>query len=179
MSAQCDPFPLSSCSVIACLAAILIFTLCMHVYGPRTVKEGSNGNVSWRRLSTDLLHDRAFQNGRTIANAGALEAIFNILQRENSTAAAAGHPELVAAVCGAMRRIAVNDEICTEFADLGGLAATMQVPPQSLLNTHGCVIMLEWQAESDSVVLECPAGKMHSLSWLPTETCPLRGALAS
>ncbi|BDA43881.1 Armadillo repeat-containing protein 6 [Coccomyxa sp. Obi] len=69
---------------------------------------------------------RAFQNGRTIANAGALEAMFGILQRENSTAAAAGHPELVAAVCGAMRRIAVNDEICTEFADLGGLAATMQ-----------------------------------------------------
>ncbi|CAL8469870.1 g9412 [Coccomyxa elongata] len=69
---------------------------------------------------------RAFQNGRTIANAGALEAMFNILQRENSTAATGGHPELVAAVCGAMRRIAVNDEICTEFADLGGLAATMQ-----------------------------------------------------
>ncbi len=53
--------------------------------------------------------------------------MYGILQRENDSNAAAGHPELVAAVCGAMRRIAVNDDTCTEFADLGGLAATMQV----------------------------------------------------
>ncbi|KAK9915509.1 hypothetical protein WJX75_000068 [Coccomyxa subellipsoidea] len=69
---------------------------------------------------------RAFQNGRTIANAGALEAMYGILHWENNTEVAAGHPDLVAAVCGAMRRIAVNDDICTEFADLGGLNATMQ-----------------------------------------------------
>ncbi len=83
----------------------------------------------------ECLRGRAFQNGRTIANAGALEAMFGILQRENSAAAATGHPELVAAVCGAMRRIAVNDELCTEFADLGGLAATMQVPSVPFLTS--------------------------------------------
>lgn len=84
--------------------------------------------------SESLLHCRAFQNGRTIANAGALEAMYGILHRENNTEVAAGHPDLVAAVCSAMRRIAVNDDICTEFADLGGLNATMQVLPPSSLN---------------------------------------------
>lgn len=75
---------------------------------------------------------RAFQNGRTMANAGALKALLGLLQRENSAAAAAGNPDLLAAVCGAMRRIAVNDDICTEFADMGGLAATMQVLQREL-----------------------------------------------
>ena len=88
--------------------------------------------------SESLLHSRAFQNGRTIANAGALEAMYSILHRENNTEAAAGHPDLVAAVCGAMRRIALHDDICTEFADLGGLNATMQVlPPSSLKRLNG------------------------------------------
>lgn len=35
-------------------------------------------------------------------------------------------PQLCTAVCGAMRRIAVNDEICMEFADAGGVTTTMQ-----------------------------------------------------
>ena len=35
--------------------------------------------------------------------------------------------QLVTAVCGALRRIAVNDDICTEYADAGGVAVTMQV----------------------------------------------------
>ena len=36
-------------------------------------------------------------------------------------------PQLVTAVCGALRRIAVNDNICTEYADAGGVAVTMLV----------------------------------------------------
>ncbi len=68
---------------------------------------------------------RAFQNGRAIAKAGAPEAMLAAM-RECTTGAERAS-QLVTAVCGALRRIAVNDDICTEYADAGGVAVTMQV----------------------------------------------------
>ena len=68
---------------------------------------------------------RAFQNGRAIAKAGAPEAMLAAMRDCPTSAERA--PQLVTAVCGALRRIAVNDEICTEYADAGGVAVTMQV----------------------------------------------------
>ena len=42
-------------------------------------------------------------------------------------------PQIPTAVCSALRRIAVNDDICMEFADAGGVAVTMQVSHSHLL----------------------------------------------
>jgi hypothetical protein len=65
---------------------------------------------------------RAFQNGRAIAKAGATEALLGVLTGEEASHA----PAVAAAVCNAMRRIAVNDDICNEWAELGGVEVTMQ-----------------------------------------------------
>lgn len=42
-------------------------------------------------------------------------------------------PQIPTAVCSALRRIAVNDDICMEFADAGGVTITMQVLHSHLL----------------------------------------------
>ena len=65
---------------------------------------------------------RAFQNGRVIAKAGAPEALLRVLQGERGR-----EPAVAAAACNALRRLAVNDDICNEFADAGGVDTTMQV----------------------------------------------------
>lgn len=70
-----------------------------------------------------LLGGRAFQNGRTLAKAGAPGALLAILQRGGD--AAAGQ-DVAAAVCGAVKRLAVSDEICVEFADAGGVDTCLQ-----------------------------------------------------
>ena len=70
-------------------------------------------------------HCRAFQNGRAIAKAGAPEAMLAAMQ--DHMAASAHTPQVPTAVCSALRRIAVNDDICKEFADAGGVTVTMQV----------------------------------------------------
>lgn len=46
---------------------------------------------------------------------------------QDHMAASAHTPQVPTAVCSALRRIAVNDEICMEFADAGGVTVTMQV----------------------------------------------------
>lgn len=60
-----------------------------------------------------------------MANAGAPEALLQVLREAEGMHA----PAVAAAACNAMRRIAVNDDICGECAELGGVQATMQVPP--------------------------------------------------
>lgn len=69
---------------------------------------------------------RAFQNGRAIAKAGAPEALLLVLRSEQGR-----EPGVAAAACNALRRIAVNDDICNEFADAGGVDTTMQVRLQA------------------------------------------------
>jgi hypothetical protein len=65
---------------------------------------------------------RAFQNGRTLAKEGLLEAILQTLKQGAS-------PAVVTAMLSAAKRLAVNDEICREFADAGGLEASLTVKP--------------------------------------------------
>lgn len=65
---------------------------------------------------------RAFQNGRTLAKAGAPATLLAILQRGSASA----EPDVAAAACSAIKRLAVNDEICTEFADAGGVETCLQ-----------------------------------------------------
>ena len=43
-------------------------------------------------------------------------------------------PQIPTAVCNALRRIAVNDQICMDFADAGGVTVTMQVAYAKMLN---------------------------------------------
>ena len=73
-------------------------------------------------LTTRVGGRRAFQNGRTIATAGAPEALLHVLQSEKKR-----EPAVAAAACNALRRIVVNDDICNKFADAGGVDTTMQV----------------------------------------------------
>ncbi len=64
---------------------------------------------------------RAFQNGRTLAKEGAPLALLAVLRRAGAA------PEVVAAACGAVKRLAVNEDICMEFADAGGVQACLEV----------------------------------------------------
>ena len=75
-----------------------------------------------------LLGGRAFQNGRTLAKAGAPGALLAILQRGGDAVAG---PDVAAAVCGAVKRLAVSDEICVEFADAGGVDTCLQARASS------------------------------------------------
>ena len=72
-----------------------------------------------------VLYLRAFQNGRAIAKAGAPEAMLAAMRDHLAGGAAA--PQIPTAICNALRRIAVNDDICKDFADAGGVTVTMQV----------------------------------------------------
>ena len=80
-----------------------------------------------------LLGRRAFQNGRTLAKAGAPGVLLAIVQRRG--AAEAG-PDVAAAVCGAVKRLAVSDEICVEFADAGGVDTCLQARIRSAIEQH-------------------------------------------
>ncbi len=75
---------------------------------------------------TESALSRAFQNGRTLAKAGAPAALLAILQRGSAMA----EPDMAAAACGAIKRLAVNDEICTDFADAGGVETCLQARPR-------------------------------------------------
>lgn len=116
--------PCSSCSQ-ACCAKRSGTVTAMPKAGLGCCLEGLAWYVGRRRGAGEgraaLL--RAFQNGRSVANAGVPEALLHILQGEAQACA----PAVAAAVCNAMRRIAVNDDICNDFADKGGLAATLHV----------------------------------------------------
>ena len=68
---------------------------------------------------------RAFQHGRTIAKSGALDPLLDIL-RESLSRQRRDEVQ-VSAACGALRRIAVNDEICKEVADMDGIVILKQV----------------------------------------------------
>eukprot|EP00884_Botryococcus_braunii_P005371 jgi/Botrbrau1/14835/Bobra.0278s0005.1 len=61
---------------------------------------------------------KAFQNGRTMAKEGVLEAMLEVLTREPS-------PAVMTALLSAAKRLAVNEEICRDFADAGGLKASL------------------------------------------------------
>lgn len=74
-------------------------------------------------LSNCACECRAFQNGRAIAKAGAPEAMLAAMHRHIGTPI----QQIPTAICSALRRIAVNDDICKEFADAGGVTVTMQV----------------------------------------------------
>ncbi len=85
-------------------------------------------SLSFHALRQGTCGDRAFQNGRAIAKAGAPEATLAAMQ--DHLASGTHVPHIPTAVCNALRRIAVNDQICMEFADAGGLTVTMQVNTQ-------------------------------------------------
>lgn len=65
---------------------------------------------------------RAFQNSRSLAQQGAALLLLSILKRGDLT-----DPATVAAVCGAAKKLAANEDICKELADEGAVQATMQV----------------------------------------------------
>lgn len=65
---------------------------------------------------------RAFQNSRTLAQQGAALQLLSILKQGNIADAAT-----VAAVCGAAKKLAANEEICKELADDGAVQVTMKV----------------------------------------------------
>ena len=71
---------------------------------------------------------RAFQNGRAIAKAGAPEAMLAAMRDHMGGGTMV--PQIPTAICNALRRIAVNDQICMEYADAGGVTVTMQVDTQ-------------------------------------------------
>jgi hypothetical protein len=54
------------------------------------------------------LHLRAFQNARALAKSGAVEALLGYLKAD-----CVGNPDMGASVCSSLRRLVVNDEICT------------------------------------------------------------------
>ena len=83
--------------------------------------------------SHDACMCRAFQNGRGIAKAGAPEAMLAAMRDHVASGTAA--PQIPTAVCSALRRIAVNDQICMDFADAGGVTVTMQVAYAVILNS--------------------------------------------
>ncbi|KAK9843790.1 hypothetical protein WJX81_006589 [Elliptochloris bilobata] len=101
---------------------------------------------------------RAFQNGRMLAKAGAPAALLAILQRGDGELA---RPDVAAAVCGALKRLAVNDEICVEFADAGGVDTCLQVLRQGLgiaAVVRSAAGLLRQLAGSDSVKAALVAG---------------------
>jgi len=68
------------------------------------------------------LRCRAFQNSRTLAQQGAPLLLLSILKQGDIT-----EPVTVAAVCGAAKKLAANEEICKELADDGAVKVTMEV----------------------------------------------------
>ena len=106
---------------------------------------------------------RAFQNGRAIAKAGAPEAMLAAMRDRMTRAERA--PQLVTAVCGALRRIAVNDDICTEYADAGGVAVTMQV-------SATCIGHHPMQGEHCQNFARCSAFRARQIQeWLGHHPC--------
>ena len=67
-----------------------------------------------------------------MANAGAPEALLQVLREAEGMHA----PAVAAAACNAMRRIAVNDDICGECAELGGVQAPCRCLPLFRPDTH-------------------------------------------
>ena len=65
---------------------------------------------------------RAFQNSRSLAQQGAPLLLLSILKKGNVSDAVT-----VAAVCGAAKKLAANEEICKELADDGAVEVTMRV----------------------------------------------------
>ena len=63
---------------------------------------------------------RAFQNGRQLASAGLHTALLAVLHRQAVEVEAA-------AVFTALKKVAVNDDICQEIADGGGVELCLQV----------------------------------------------------
>ena len=107
-----------------CVGATVYLQLSMRRTPPRTVIElDEQGPARGRRcgLSARARAPRAFQNGRTLAQAGAPLALLAVLRPAGAA------PEVVAAACGAVKRLAVNEDICMEFADAGGVKACLEV----------------------------------------------------
>lgn len=65
---------------------------------------------------------RAFQNSRILAKQGLHLAFLEALQQENARSS-----EHAAACCSAIKKLAVNEELCCQLAEAGGVQAAMQV----------------------------------------------------
>ena len=74
---------------------------------------------------------RSFQNARTMAAEGAAGALLRLLLRADCSSTA-----VEAALCSAMRHVAVNDDICKViFAELGSRAMHFYSP-------HDCILCI-------------------------------------
>ncbi|DBA96893.1 TPA: hypothetical protein ACH3X3_013048 [Trebouxia sp. C0006] len=130
---------------------------------------------------------RAFQNSRTLAQQGAPLLLLSILKQGDIT-----EPVTVAAVCGAAKKLAANEEICKELADDGAVKVTMEVLTSGLGNAtlvRSACSLLRQLANSDAIKAEivdagglellCRAVDAHSTHAGKTVTlcCGLRASL--
>ena len=67
---------------------------------------------------------RAFQNGRALAADSVHMILLAVLKRDSSPPV-----DVSAAACAAIKKVAVNDEICNEIADAGGVSLCLKVIP--------------------------------------------------
>ncbi|KAL0024893.1 hypothetical protein WJX77_000671 [Trebouxia sp. C0004] len=95
---------------------------------------------------------RAFQNSRTLAQQGAPLLLLSILKQGDIT-----EPVTVAAVCGAAKKLAANEDICKELADDGAVQVTMEVLTSGLGNAtlvRSACSLLRQLANSDAIKAE-------------------------
>lgn len=69
------------------------------------------------------LHCRCFQNARMLSKAGGHLTLLQLLPTADEQAV----PGLIADICMAIKKLAVNDDICKELADAGALDITLPV----------------------------------------------------
>ena len=73
-------------------------------------------------------------------------------------------PQIPTAICNALRRIAVNDQICMEYADAGGVTVTMQVDTQRAAVTLAVTLSLTLSRESCLRVFDQSCASLYALA---------------
>ncbi|KAL3155515.1 hypothetical protein ABBQ38_011067 [Trebouxia sp. C0009 RCD-2024] len=119
---------------------------------------------------------RAFQNSRSLAQQGAALLLLSILKRGDLT-----DPATVAAVCGAVKKLAANEDICKDLADEGAVQATMQVLASGLANAtlvRSACSLLRQLANSDAIKADIvDAGGLELLCRAVEAHTPHAGAM--
>ena len=77
---------------------------------------------------------RAFTNGRTLGEMGAPVALLGYIQRASLDCTPT---HTLTVVCGALRRLAVNEDICSKIAEAGGVETCLMV---RIHHCQGCFV---------------------------------------
>lgn len=96
---------------------------------------------------------RCFQNARMLSKAGGHLTLLQLLPTADEQAV----PGLIADICMAIKKLAVNDDICKELADAGALDITLPMPQKYLSYPavcKACCALLRQLANSDSIRTE-------------------------